>query len=121
MTLNLAPIPDAADDESKEAGAAFRRGIYPAGANQGVQNTWTWGAAGVRDATGLYHFFVTTWRNHYPMTYPSFLTETHVVHVTAAGPEEVVPAAAGNHVYASHHLHQHWPRAELLTKHKYAL
>jgi hypothetical protein len=41
------------------------------------------------------------------MTYPSFLTQTHIVHVTSERPEgpyteqeEIVPSAAGNPVYA---------------------
>lgn len=81
-------------------------GVYPAGAHEGKQSTWTWGAAGVRGDDGLYHFYVTQWRNHCPMTYPDFISQTHIVHVTAPaaeGPytemEEVVPGAAGNPVY----------------------
>ena len=100
MSLNLGPIP-----AGTKAGPSS--GIYPAGALEGRQSTWTWGAAGVRDEDGLYHWFVTQWRNHCPMTYPSFLTDTHIVHVTSERPEgpyteqeEVVPSAAGNPVYA---------------------
>lgn len=102
MSLNLGPIPvDPAEAQR------FAPGIYPAGALEGQQRTWTWGAGGVRDSNGLYHWFVTQWRNHCPMTYPSFLTQTHLVHVTSDRPEgpytereEIVPSAAGNPVYA---------------------
>ena len=108
MELNLAPIPVEPSSGSSTATGFGPPGIYPAGANEGKQNSWTWGAAGVQDtADGLYHWFVTTWRNHCPMTYPSFLTQTHIVHVTSPQPEgpytereEVVPSAAGNPVYA---------------------
>eukprot|EP01052_Picozoa_sp_SAG31_P037933 SAG31_NODE_4979_length_2823_cov_1.415198_1_plen_803_part_01 len=101
MSLNLGPIP------ASTTAPGFSRGIYPAGALEGQQSTWTWGAAGVQDEKGLYHWFVTQWKNHCPMTYPSFLTETHIVHVTSERPEgpyteqeEVVPSAAGNPVYS---------------------
>ena len=53
MHLNLGPIPAATDTDS------FAPGVYPAGALEGVQRTWTWGAGGARDEGGLYHWFVT--------------------------------------------------------------
>ena len=56
------------------------------------------------------HLYVTEWMNNCPMTYPSFLTQTQIVHVvgeTADGPfaraqgePVVVPVAAGNPVPA---------------------
>jgi hypothetical protein len=105
MHLNLGPIPVSVADSAQAS--AWLPGIYPAGALEGFQTTWTWGATGVQGGDGTYHWFVTQWRNHCPMTYPSFLTETHLVHVTSERPEgpytergEVVPAAAGNPVYA---------------------
>ena len=59
---------------------------------------------------GRVHLYVTEWMNNCPMTYPSFLTQTQIVHVvgeTADGPfvraedePVVVPVAAGNPVPA---------------------
>jgi hypothetical protein len=89
---------------------AAKTAIYPSDANTALQSTWTWGGAAVTDKDGRVHMFVTEWRNNCPMTYPSFITQTHIVHVvadTADGPflpasehNEVVPSAAGNPVIA---------------------
>jgi hypothetical protein len=106
--FNPSRVAAAASTSPSTSTTAVRPGIYPPGAEAGVQTTWTWGATGVHDPTDdRYHFFVTQWRNHCPMTYSSFLTQTHVVHVTAATPagpyveeSEAIPGAAGNPVYA---------------------
>ena len=83
--------------------------VYPPDANTEAQSTWTWGAAAVSGDDGRVHLYVTEWMNNCPMTYPSFLTQTQIVHVvgeTADGPfvrvegESVVPVAAGNPVPA---------------------
>ena len=89
---------------------ASRTAQYPRDANTAAQSTWTWGGAAIRDgADGRVHMYVTEWQNHCPMTYPDFITQTHIVHVVAdppdgpfvrAEPAEVVPTAAGNPVIA---------------------
>ena len=54
---------------------------YPNNGGDQAQNVWTWGGTAMKDDGGKVHLFVTEWRNNCPMTYPSFLTQTHIVHL----------------------------------------
>lgn len=58
---------------------------YPSNGGMPDQDVWTWGGtAMLGDEDGKVHLFVTEWMNHCPMTYPSFLTQTHIVHVVCS-------------------------------------
>lgn len=84
---------------------AIKSAVYPPNANTPEQDIWTWGGAAIIGEDHKVHLFVTEWKNHCPMTYPSFITQTHIMHVigdSADGPfevvQEAVPGAAGNPV-----------------------